>query len=217
MVRERSIRAFLFRGLLVAAVVCCLVIPAVADPCPVITVDENGNGTIDFTRGCGSGVKVATSGVLAPDPGPGGLPSVLTYNLLGPPSLVAGDVLLTDGGAILDVVRFNPAGTGSPGYQASLLFYSDNIDGFDSRGDTFSPPGSSYTNQVRIPELGNEVNNGAIYTPLAGQPGFVTGFQVTYDLISDGLGPVPEPTWIVLPGVFVMMLVGIWRKQRQRA
>jgi hypothetical protein len=131
--------------------------------------------------------------------------------------LVAGDVLLTDGGAILDVVRFNPAGTGSPGYQASLLFYSDNIDGFDSRGDTFSPPGSSYTNQVRIPELGNEVNNGAIYTPLAGQPGFVTGFQVTYDLISDGLGPVPEPTWIVLPGVFVMMLVGIWRKQRQRA
>ena len=114
---------------------------AFADPCPTITVDENGNGTLDFTTGGGCGAAaIPIKGVLAPDPGPGGLPAVLTYNLLGPPSLVAGDVLLTDadlGGAVLDVVRFNPAGTGgNPAYQASLVFYSDNAGGFDALGDT---------------------------------------------------------------------------------
>ena len=62
---------------------------------------------------------------------------------MGPPSLVAGDVLLQDGigGPILDVVRFNPAGNGgNPDYHASLLFYSDNVDGFDALADTSSPP-----------------------------------------------------------------------------
>src|SRR5690348_13331829 len=101
---------------------------AFADNVPLITVDENGNGTLLFP----GGVPIPTHGVLAADPGPGGLSSVLTYNLLGPPSLVAGDVLLTDGGGLQDVIRFNPAGTGNPAYPASLLFYSDNLDGFDS-------------------------------------------------------------------------------------
>jgi hypothetical protein len=188
-------------------------VPAFAASCPLITVDENGNGRLDFSGCAGGGGIFSSTGVLKADPGPGGLASVLTYNLLGPPSLVAGDVLLTDSGALQDVVRFNPAGTGSPGYAASLLFYSDNLDGFDALGDTPSPPLAFYTNQVIIPEIGTETSNGAIYTPLPGQPGFVAGFTVTYDLISDGVTPTPEPTSITLLGLGLAGLLVARRKK----
>src|ERR1700680_4072226 len=88
---------FLIHLPLAAALLCCLCSPAVAEIlCPIITVDENGNGTLDFSAGCGSGRVFASPGVLAADPGPGGLSSVMTYSLLSPPSLVAGDVLLQD-------------------------------------------------------------------------------------------------------------------------
>ncbi|HZO89442.1 MAG TPA: PEP-CTERM sorting domain-containing protein [Chthonomonadaceae bacterium] len=165
-------------------------------PTVLITVDENGTGTgispqLGFTF---------FPAFLAPDPGPGGLDSVLTYDLLGPPDLVAGDVLLFDEGIsanVLDVIRFNPAGTGGdPNYPASLLFYSDDIEGFDSLADTDSPPGAFYSNQVSIPEVGPEDNNGAFYTPTANQPGFVPGFAVTYHFISDAA--VPEPGALAL-------------------
>jgi PEP-CTERM motif-containing protein len=197
---------------------CCLSKPAVADgtACPTITVNENGQGTLDFSAtGC-SGAVFPLTGVLKADPGPSGLASVLTYSLLGPPSLVAGDVLLQDGagGPILDVVRFNPAGTGNPDYQASLLFYSDNIDGFDSTGDTSAPPGSLYTNTVTIPEVGAEGNNGAVYTPTANEPGFVAGFSVSYNLISDSVA-APEPaTYTLLVGGLAGLAFAI-RKRRQ--
>jgi hypothetical protein len=156
--------------LLIAAVGIGLsTVPMLAAPCPLITVDENGVGTLDFS-GCG-GVVTPMPGVLQPDPGPGGLSSVLTYDLFGPPSLVAGDVLMFDPavGTFLDVVRFNPAGTGgNAAYPASLLFYSDNIDGFDALGDAPSPPGALYPNNVTIADTGDEINNGAIYIPGAG-------------------------------------------------
>src|SRR5262249_25532862 len=115
---------------------------------PVIYLDEFGTGFLDFGGGL-----IPTHGVLQPDPGPGGLASVLTYNLLGPPALIAGDVQLAESGAVQDVLRFNPAGTGSVGYPASVLFYSDNVDGFDAPGDTPSPPLSLYPNTVTLPEV----------------------------------------------------------------
>src|SRR5438128_1507763 len=59
---------------------------------PLITVDEHGKGTIQFP----GGPALPLPGVLAPDPGPGGQPAVLTYNLLGPPALVSGDLLLIE-------------------------------------------------------------------------------------------------------------------------
>src|SRR5439155_26985516 len=109
-----------------------------------VSVDENGHGTLEF----GDGAVIPLPATVQPDPGPGGLGAVLTYNLLGPPSLVAGDVELFDAaeGLVLDVLRFNPAGTGGDGYPASLLFYSDNLDGFDALADTVGPPTAFYAN-----------------------------------------------------------------------
>ena len=71
----------------------------------VVTVDENGHGTINGFLGL-----QPLSFALQTDPGPGGLPNVLTYSLVSPPGLTAGDVLILEpGDALGDVVCFNPA------------------------------------------------------------------------------------------------------------
>ena len=144
-----------------------------------ITVDENGDGTNTIGRG-----------FLALDPGPGGLPSVLTYNLLF--AGTQGDVILTDDSVPRDVIRFNGNGT--------LIFYSDSVPGSDALGDTLSLPFPLYTNQASIQELGfsAEGNNGAFYTPTAGQPGSLPGAVIAYHFVSDA---VPEPATLALLGI----------------
>ena len=87
---------------------------------PFITLTENGYGFLLFPGGS----PIVTHGVLAVDPGPGGLPSALTYNLLGPPGLVAGDLHINEIQGVVgsDIIRFNPAGTGTPGYPGKRGF-----------------------------------------------------------------------------------------------
>jgi len=172
-----------------------------------ITVDEFGNGSLAIF-----GNTFNMPGVLAPDPGPGGLASALTYNLLGPPSLIAGDVILLEPGTgeISDIIRFNPANPLN-GYPASLVFYSDNADGVGATADT-GFPGALYTNVIRIPEVGPEGHNGADYTPGPDNPGFVAGFAVTYHVVSD----VPEPGSVALfVGLGVSSLIA-FRGMRRR-
>ena len=178
---------------------------AFADNNPLITLDENGHGTLLFP----GGAPIPTIGVLAPDPGPGGLASALTYNLLGPPSLLAGDLILLDPvtNAISDVVRFNPAGTGgNPGYPASVVFYS--IFGEGALADT-GFPGALYARNLTV----FEVNGGYVYTPNDAQPGYVAGFSVTYDLQSDTASPVPEPGSLALLGSGLAGLIGTARRK----
>src|SRR5262249_45896373 len=154
-------------------------------------VDENGNGTLTNTAGFSGTLP---SAMLA-DPGPGGLASALTYGLLNPPGLVAGDVLLVEpggGGLLSDLIRFN-ANQGIAGTTGTLVFYSDNLDGAGDKADTGFPT-ALYTNTVTLTEVGGEgALNGITYTPIAGQPGFVAGAAgpVTYIIRSDVL---PEPS-----------------------
>jgi hypothetical protein len=187
---------------------------------PIINVNEAGMGTLDLGPPEGPPI-ILLRGTVAADPGPGGL-SALTYNLSLPqfvPSLVAGDVVLLEpvGTAVIsDIIRFNPAGTGSPNYPASLVFYSDNLDGSDSLADTRFPL-LNYANSLTLTEVGPEVGpNGFMsYTPTANQPGFVPGFAVTYNFTSDSA--VPEPSSLV---VLSLGLAGVaaltWRQRKAK-
>jgi hypothetical protein len=140
----------------------------------------------------------------------------MTYDLLNPPGLVAGDVLMIEpGDGLQDVIRFNPNQRGPGGGLGTLVFYSDNIGGFDSLADTVSPPGALYANQVVIPEVGPEGANGAVYIPTAGQPGFVAGAAapVEYHLLSD----VPEPSFFWLLVIALLGLAGTRRNYLRTA
>jgi len=180
----------------------------------LITVDENGHGSIlvDGTT------TSPLTGVLAHDPGPGGLDNVLTYTLVGALTVIPGDVHLTDAdfnNAFLDVIRFNQT-VGAVAIPGTIVFYSDNVDGFDALADTASPPILDYGNVITIPEVGPEGNNGAFYTPTANQPGFITGFAATYHFISDS--SVPEPsTWAMMLAGFGAIGLALRRRRRTLA
>jgi hypothetical protein len=176
---------------------------------PLITLDENGNGSLLFP----GGPAIPTAGVLAQDPGPGGLLAAMTYNLLGPPSLVAGDLFILEPSAgVSDLIRFNPAVTGgNPNYPASVVFYSDTDADGASLADTGLPT-AFYANTFVLPELSlGGAGFGAIYTPTAGQPGFIPGFSVTYDLISDA--PEPASIGLVLLGAGALVVARRFKRR----
>jgi hypothetical protein len=144
------------------------------------------------------------TGVLAPDAGPGGLPSALTFTL--GLSVVPGDLILLEPASdqFSDVIRFNPGGT--------IVFYSDLTNGPEFLADTGFPT-ELYANSVRVTEVGDEGSNGFIYTPTANQPGYLPGDQtafgpLSYTIVSD----VPEPSALALLGIG---LAGLGLKRRR--
>jgi len=195
---------------LIAAFVIAMAIPQTANAqgfTVTISVDENGHG--QFMNSAGANVTLPFA--LLTDPGPGGLTGALTYGLLNPPGLTAGDLLLDEApGVISDVIRFNPTETCFVGNLGCLVFYSDKSDGSDSLAD-IGLPTVFYTNALTVNEVGPEGNNGFTYTPTAGQPGFVAGADgpVTYVIQSD----VPEPSSILLLGTALGAVIFICRKR----
>lgn len=179
-----------------------------------ISVDENGNGNLSNSNGFTS----ALNSFLANDPGPGGLNNALTYDLLNPPGLVAGDlILLEPGGGDSDIIRFNTTG-GSTANGGSLVFYSDTSDGVDSLADIGFPT-AGYANSLTELEVGPESGpNGFDYTPTAGQPGFVAGAggPVTYDITSDPAAATPEPASAALMLAGLGLVAGGWRYSKSR-
>jgi hypothetical protein len=147
--------------------------------------DENCHGTLTNSNNLSAPLPCSFQA----DPGPGGLPAALFYDLLTPPGLVGGDlVVLENADLISDIIRWDPTiGTGG------MFVYSDISDLSDGDLADTGFPGGLNTNLVRLFEVGPEGDNGITYTPTQGQPGFVAGAAgpVTYIFISDA--PVPEP------------------------
>ena len=172
------------------------------------TFDENGNGLLTTTNGFSGALP---SGMLA-DPGPGGLPAVLFYDLLNPPGLTGGDVLVFEDetGQPGDVLRFDPNAT--LGNDTGGVFVYSLNDGDGSLAD-IGLPGGLNTNLITVTESGGMIN----YTPTAGQPGFVAGASgpVTFSFISDA----PEPgSILLLTGGLAFLGVRLRRKtQRSNA
>lgn len=168
-----------------------------------VRVDENCHGSIDGFLGLQPlGCSFTT------DPGPGGLAGAMTYNLMNPPGLVGGDVVISEPGGSSDLIRFAPTVNGG-----SLFFYSDLDGGADALADIGLPTGRN-TNLVTFTEASIPGGFGLIYTPTANQPGFVAGaaLPVQYIFVSDST--VPEPGTLILVGSAMGALIAN-RRRRQ--
>jgi len=175
---------------------------AVCAQSPDIGFDENGNGFV-----YGKPLPWGTG----PDPGPGGLPMVLWYKLPFQPTV--GDLILSEQtGIISDVVRF--------GEYQTVFFYSDNLD-VDQPGSTkdladVGFPTANWPVTVVVPEQGTEGQDGVIYVPQPGMPGYPLNAPagVVYKIVSDGV--IPEPGSLLALGAGLIGMAGFVVRRRSR-
>src|SRR5262249_27401532 len=127
--------------------------------------------------------------------------ATLWYNV-GFPALPGDVVLFEPGGGgntnISDLIRFDG--------QGGMFFFSE-LEPGEINPDPADVPILPGTNPllpvIFLNEIGPEGNNGALYKPLAGQPGFdPTGVfpGLQYNFISDAV-PEPSPAALMLCGV----------------
>src|SRR5262249_44591950 len=133
----------------------------------VINLPESGAGTFSFTDATnGSGHTGHIIGSLGVDPISQRTTLCYTLNNLLPYLPLDGDVVLLEplGTNYSDLLRF---------VNGKLYFFSDFEPGEPNPdpADVGLPPQISVT-AVILPEIGLEGMNGAIYTPVSGQPGF---------------------------------------------
>jgi hypothetical protein len=173
-------------------------------PNPTFTFKENGVGQVELPPPVG--IVIPLPSVLAADPGPGGLPSALTFNLRPDNPLLEGDLVLLDPhGMVSDVIRFNlGAPLGAP-FTFSVVFYSSDVGG-GLPADTGLPT-AFHANTVTV--LENQLGP-TVYTPIAGQPGFEPGLPValTYRIFS-----TPDAGWTV--SLFGVALCGLGLLRRK--
>jgi hypothetical protein len=145
---------------------------------PLITVDEFGNGNFNGNPMPGAIAVEPFSGI-----------ATLTYTL--PFNGNRGDVVLLDPGPtpqqIGDILRFDGNGF--------MYFFSDretsDLPPFDPADVAQMPGLIAGFPTIFIQEVGPEGNNGAVYVPNPGDPGYENGIVgLKYRFISD----VPEPT-----------------------
>lgn len=146
---------------------------------PTFSFFENGQGKLELP----TGAVIPIPGTLTSDPGPGGLSSALTFTTHPQEELfVAGDVILIEpGGAVSDILRFDPGISTPAGLTQRIFFYSVDISG-GLLADT-GLPSALYSNNVVIFE---NHSGPTAYTPTASQPGFEAGFPfpITYQIFS---------------------------------
>ena len=167
----------------------------------IVVLNEDGTGLISNGNREGDLSSSQTQ-----DPGPGGLANALTFDLstalLG---FTAGDLIILNSSLNTDdIIRFNPSEGGG-----AIVFYSTTADGGTLPADTGFPSGI-YSNTFALME--NPIGPTS-YTPTSGEPGFISGDQITYVINSS---PVPEPSaWILLLGG--VTVIGPLRRRIRRA
>jgi hypothetical protein len=169
----------------------------------LVTFDENGKGTYQQNNNMSTALPFTV-----------GSGNVLTYLL--PFAVTPGDVLINDNLAGVapdfgDILRFTANNT--------VEYYSDSgpNDPPDALADnaTFPTRDSISANAFTLNEVGPEGNNGFIYTPTVGQPGYNAAVTVTaYGVISDA--PIPEAASSVSLGLLLTLggLVVVSRRRK---